>query len=221
MSNPELVQRLRKGIASYSPLDRWEQVDFRHEAGVLIPVVEHAAGPRIILTKRAETLSSHRGEVAFPGGKRDDADNSIIDTALRESMEEIALPPDRVEVLGTLDAMITRFGVKVTPVLGMVDASVSLTPNPDELDAIFQVPLDFFIRDERIRTDRGRIDGHEVAVPAWHYQGYEIWGVTAVIMVTMLNRVLGMEISTGMEILAEQVDPNFDYTNWQASEIAD
>ncbi|MCB1616699.1 MAG: CoA pyrophosphatase [Pseudomonadales bacterium] len=221
MTGSALLDRLKQGIAAYEPLDRWQAVDYRHEAGVLIPVTFFAQEPHIILTKRAETLSSHRGEVAFPGGKKDDTDTSIIETALRESHEEIALPSNKVQVLGTLDAMITRFGVKVTPVLGLVEPGVPLTPNPEELDAIFQVPLSFFLRDERVRTDRGRIDGHEVAVPCWHYQGYEIWGVTAVILVTMLNRVLGMDIKTGMEQLAERVEPGFDYTNWQASEIAD
>ena len=136
----------------------------------------------------------------------DPSDESFIAAALRESHEEINLQPSAVEVLGQLDPMVTRFGVKVTPVVGIISPDIILTPNPDELDSIFRVPVSFLVRDERMRTDRGTVNGHSVAVPCWNWQGYEIWGVTAIILVNFMNRVLGQNISTGVELLAQKTD---------------
>ncbi len=202
----ELIRQLRDQLLRHEPVDRWDDQSFDGEAAVLIALTDSHT-PELVLTKRAEHLSSHRGEVALPGGKKDPEDESYIATALREAHEEVDLLPENVEVLGQLDAMVTRFGMKVTPVVGLIAPDIQLVPNPDELDAVFKVPFDFFLRDERMRTDIGTVGGFKVKVPAWEYDGYEIWGVTAVILVSMMNTFFDKNIDTGMDKLQGEFKP--------------
>jgi len=210
-----LLQQLRQRMAEHNPVDRWQgQVDLKSEAAVLIGIIE-SADPEVILTKRSETLSSHRGEVALPGGKIDHDDASVVAAALRETHEEVGIEPNQIEVLGQLDAMVTRFGVKVSPVVGLVAPNTELVANPAEIDATFSVPLEFFLEDKRVRTDVGMIGDHKVSVPAWEYQGYEIWGVTAVIMVMLMNHIFDKDISTGMENLPLAVSSGFSAQDWR------
>ena len=180
--------------------------------------VTNTANPEIILTKRSEALSSHKGEVALPGGRIDLTDADIIHTALRESHEEVGLHPRDVEVLGQLDPMVTRFGMKVTPVVGLVPENIILTANPVELDAVFKVPLEFLLRDQRLRTDIGTIGGHKVQVPCWRYHNYEIWGVTAVILVMLMNKVYDRGINTGMDQLELLSDGKWVPQDWREVE---
>ncbi len=159
------------------------------DASVLVPVTAVAAHPELILTRRALTMNSHAGEVAFPGGKKDDTDTDLLDTALRESEEEIGLARNAVQVVGQLAQLRSRAGIKVTPWVGLVPPDVPLTPNPQELDAIFRVPLQFFL-DNRPQNDHlVRWMGNEFLMPTWRYDDKVIWGLTAYIIVDLLNTV--------------------------------
>jgi len=215
MSSSPLVQQLRQRLRDYRPTDKWPLDRTRmDDAAVLIAVTE-SIQPEIILTKRSERLSSHRGEVALPGGRIDQADEGVVAAALRESHEEVGLHPSQVEVLGLLDPMVTRFGVKVTPVVGVVPEDVILVPNPAELDAVFRVPLEFLLRDERLRTDVGTLGHHRIHVPCWRYESYDIWGVTAVILVTLMNQVYDRGIRTGMETVMEDKEHRILAQDWR------
>lgn len=164
-----------------------EDEHYPSQAAVLIALTDDPQDPEIILTQRAAHLSSHAGQVAFPGGKRDLEDSSLLHTALRESQEEIGLEPGAVEVLGAMPPSTTRWDVRVTPYVGIIPASTRFTPNLGELDSIFQVPLSYFLEgDRRARTDMFDRDRHFWA-PAYMYQGYEIWGFTAGLLVDFLN----------------------------------
>lgn len=214
----DLIYQLRQRLQTYRPIDRWtDPTHFNGEAAVLIAVT-NSNSPEIILTKRSEKLSSHRGEVALPGGRIDASDESLIHAALRESQEEVGLDPSVVEVLGELDPMVTRFGMKVTPVVGIVPGKVSLTANLHELDAVFTVPLEFLLRDQRLRTDIGTIGGHKVEVPCWRYHTYEIWGVTAVILTMLMNKVYDRGINTGMEQIEKLSDGKWQPQDWREVE---
>ncbi|SEA29391.1 NUDIX hydrolase [Microbulbifer marinus] len=167
--------------------------DLQGHAAVLLALTDEP-DPQVILTKRSANLSTHSGEVSLPGGRWDDTDPSLEYTALREAEEEIGLPADQVRVLGPLWSRTTRWQVQVTPWVGVISRDAKLTPNPGELDAIFRVPLSFFLADPRIRTDRITIDKRAVYLPAYLYRGYEIWGFTAGVLTEFLVKVLGASI---------------------------
>lgn len=169
--------------------------NFPNQAAVLIAVTDHPSDPDIIFTLRAQHLSTHSGEVSFPGGKWEDSDENLLHTALRESEEEIGLKPEYVEVLASLEPRKTRLGIQVTPFVGLVPADTTLVPNFSELDAIFRVPVSFFLADKRIRTDLYKQRERDFWAPAYEFNGYEIWGFTANILVTFLNRSLQAGIS--------------------------
>lgn len=180
---PQLQERLR----DYRP-----QPD-RVDAAVLVPVTDEP-NPHLILTRRASHMSSHAGEVAFPGGKRDSTDASVIATALRESREEVGLPEECVEVLGQLDTFTSRVGLRVQPIVGKVAAGVILTPNPDEIESIFRVPLEYFLNEKPVYTHKIQYMGHELTVPSFNYGDYVIWGLTAFMIVDMMNRAYDANI---------------------------
>lgn len=168
--------------------------EFPNEAAVLVPVTDHAHEPEIILTQRADHLSSHRGEVSFPGGKWEAADSSLVVTALRESEEEIGLPPALVDVINVQPHLYSLWGIKVTPYVGIIPHATELWANPEELHSVFRVPVSFFLEDRRTETDVYTNDGREWWAPVYHHQGYKIWGLTARILVEFLNRAWGAGI---------------------------
>lgn len=164
------------------------------EAGVLVAVTDDPYSPEVILTRRAGRLSSHAGEVAFPGGKRDPGDVNVLATALRESHEEIGLPPDAVRVIGSLSQVVSKHGFLVTPYLGVISAGIELVPNPDELESLFRVPLRFLLDPRQLQLERLSFDGSVAHMPRYDYQGYVIWGLTAYVLVELLNQALGAEL---------------------------
>ncbi|MEN9844783.1 MAG: hypothetical protein RLZZ612_2612 [Pseudomonadota bacterium] len=172
---------------SWQPEIRREK-KFTHRApaaaAVLIPLVMTGEGLAVLLTVRTAHLSSHAGQVAFPGGRIDAQDRNAQDAALREAHEEVGLPPATVEILGTLPDYITGSSFHVTPVVGLLQSNPSLTPNPHEVDAIFQVPLSFLMNPAHHR--RHRFEWTPEDVREWYSMPYHdgsrewfIWGATA------------------------------------------
>lgn len=182
-----IIPQLRDRLRYYRPSP--DRVD----AAVLVPVTDEAT-PHIILTRRASHMSSHAGEVAFPGGKCDSTDASIIATALRESREEIGLPEESVEVIGELDAFTSKVGLRVQPIIGMVPSDLVLLPNPGEIESIFRVPVEFFLTEKVSYTHRFRFMGNEVTVPSFNYGDYVIWGLTAFMIVDLIKRAYDHEV---------------------------
>lgn len=152
-------------------------------AGVLVAITDERE-PQVILTLRSSDMPTHKGEVAFPGGKREDSDADIIATALREAQEEIDLDPNQVQVIGTLNQVVSRYGFLVTPVLAIVPEDVALSTDSHEIDAIFKVPLSFFLDGEPDQIDQfGSFKG-----PRWYFEDYTIWGLTAVMLAELFNQ---------------------------------
>lgn len=149
----------------------------------------------VLLTKRASHLKLHAGESAFPGGKRDEEDDSLFATALREAHEEIALEPEHFEWLFTLDQRLTRTDIKVTPFVGLVPVNVSLQPDPGEIAALFTVPLTHFMDAEHIEMIELPYHGRLITSPSFRYGQHHIWGVTALTLIDLVNTVYDAGIS--------------------------
>ncbi len=163
------------------------------DAAVLMALTREDV-PRLILTRRAQHMNSHAGEVAFPGGKCDSSDASIIATALREAHEEIALEPSRVQVVGELGIFTSRIGMKVKPIIGLLDEMPTLTANPDEIESIFTVPLDVFLHQKPSYDHKVKYMGVNIAVPSFKHEGYVIWGLTGYMIVEFMRQVYDADI---------------------------
>jgi 8-oxo-dGTP pyrophosphatase MutT (NUDIX family) len=157
-------------------------------AAVLVPVVAREE-PTVLLTRRTEALSSHKGQIAFPGGRVDASDPSALATALRETEEEIGLAPRHVEPLGYLDAYQTGTGYRVTPVVGLVRPPFDLVPNPAEVDAVFEVPLAFLMTPANHQRHEREIAGRVRRFAAMPYGEHYIWGATAGILLNLHARL--------------------------------
>ncbi|HAZ98654.1 CoA pyrophosphatase [Halomonas sp. CnH100-B] len=186
-----MLEKLRKRLQQHTP-QRLDHVALP-EAAVLMPIVERPA-PTLLFTRRASHLNTHRGQVAFPGGKREPGDADLYATALREAEEEIALAPGLVQPLGRLSDVISLHGIRVTPWVGIIPPDLPLVADPAELDAIFEVPLSHFLDDQRTHTDVITVDGVAHYVPSYHVDGHVIWGLSAMMLVELLAEGFGMEI---------------------------
>jgi len=165
-----------------------EPFDLR-PASVLVPLIERGAGLNVILTRRAAHLRNHPGQIAFPGGRVDPTDRSAEHAALRETEEEIGLPPDSVDVLGYLDDLITVTRYRVTPVVARIEWPVPLRLSTHELSAVFGVPVDW-LADPATRVIEYRdppVPGPRLEVIHWPYNGFDIWGATARMILNLLD----------------------------------
>ena len=159
------------------------------KAAVLIAVTD-SKDPELIYTLRSNKVGSHGGEVSFPGGMYEEQDDTLENTALRESEEETGLDRNKVSILGPIDTVVSRFNISVTPYVGIVPHNIELNDSSDEIEACFRVPLSFLLRDERHRNDEINRNGDIFFMPAYEYNSYIIWGLTAMMTVDFLNIAL-------------------------------
>ena len=176
-----MIEDLKRRLKAYSTDVVVEGQRRREKAAVLLPILTQPE-PALVLTQRSSDLDNHAGEVAWPGGKQDPDDDSLLTTALRETWEEIGLPPQRCNIIAELRPFISKFGLLVTPYVGLIEEPVELNANPDELEAIFKVPLSWLKDDPRTQTDIVSRYGETHRVPVYHYEGFRIWGLTAMIL---------------------------------------
>jgi 8-oxo-dGTP pyrophosphatase MutT (NUDIX family) len=158
-------------------------------AAVLVPLVEHADEPSILLTRRADHLEKHSGQVAFPGGKVEDSDATPIAAALRETEEEIGLDASHIEIAGVLDTYQTGTGFLILPVVGFVKPGFTLTPDKNEVADVFEVPAHIALSKQNWKTDSGEWKGRMWNFYSMDYQGYNIWGATAGMLMHMSRRI--------------------------------
>ena len=166
-----------------------EKPSGRPQASVLIAILnygEFIKSPELIYTQRSSHLSTHSGEVSFPGGKADESDPSLFGTALRESNEEMNLDSKDVTELGKLNYLISRHKIEVNPFVASIDQPQTLKPN-EEIQEIFTVPLDFLLDPTNIKRETIERQGGVWQVPTWTIKDQKIWGLTAMITVNFLN----------------------------------
>jgi 8-oxo-dGTP pyrophosphatase MutT (NUDIX family) len=148
-------------------------------AAVLVPIIAHPSGLTVLFTQRTAHLRAHSGQVSFPGGRAEPGDASPEETALRESEEEIGLARRRVEVLARLPEYFTRTGFRVTPVVGLIEPPLELSPDPGEVEAVFEVPLAFLLDTRNHQRHTREFQGAPVGYYAMPYGDRNIWGATA------------------------------------------
>ena len=158
-------------------------------AAVLVPIVEHLHGETVLLTRRTDHLNNHAGQISFPGGGVEEADAGPVETALRETHEEIGLPASRVEIIGALDVYETGTGFSVTPVVGIVEPGFTLSLDEFEVAEAFEVPLSFLLDPANHKLEKGVWKGIERYYWTMPYKGYEIWGATAGMLVNLYQKL--------------------------------
>ena len=168
-------------------------------AAVLIPVIARPEGATALLTRRADSLASHTGQIAFPGGRLD-AGETAVDAALREAMEEVALDPASVEVLGVGDAYETGTGYLITPVIGWLAQPPLTKPSEDEVAEVFETPWDFLMDPANHRRDFYDREGQRRWFWAMPWEDRYIWGVTAGILRALRVRLYGEEASPAVAV---------------------
>ena len=186
-----MLKKIADKIKNYSGRP---PVDELRKAAVLIAITD-SDEPELIYTLRSNKVGSHGGEVSFPGGMYEEEDESLEDTALRESQEETGLDRSKVDILGPIDTVVSRYNISVTPFIGIVPKDISLNNQSEEIESCFKVPLSFLLRDERHRNDEISRDGDIFFMPAYQYDSYIIWGLTAMMTVDFLNIALDAKIN--------------------------
>ncbi|MEM6973707.1 MAG: CoA pyrophosphatase [Pseudomonadota bacterium] len=161
-------------------------------ASVLCPLVERADGLHVVLTVRARHLKHHAGQISFPGGKLEPSDPSPLAAALREAEEEIALPPDAVEVIGAMDSYLTATAFRVSPFVGLVPPQWRARPDPSEVDEVFECPLDFLMNPANRRRDHRLAGGGRRYFYAMPWGEYYIWGATAGMLKSLSDRLVAL-----------------------------
>ena len=160
-------------------------------AAVLVPIISHQEGYKILLTHRSKKLDDHAGQISFPGGRIDNSDKSPKDTALREAYEETGLNESSVEILGHLDAYATATGFRILPIVGIIKEDFHTKINRIEVESIFYLPMEFLMNPENHKKERGtykrqstsyKIEYEYNVIP---YENHHIWGATAAMLINL------------------------------------
>lgn len=151
-------------------------------AAVLIPIIQEDGELSVLLTLRTDTVETHKGQIAFPGGMVDRTDRDRVHTAVREAEEELGIPPASVEVLGMLDDLTTPTGFCITPVVGLLAHLPALRLSPGEVAEAFTVPLAFFADPAHATMEIRTVRGAPREIWTYQYGTYVIWGATGTIM---------------------------------------
>ena len=155
-----------------------------------MPLIERPEGLTVLLTKRAAHLASHAGQISFPGGAVEPDDADDIAAALRETREEVGLPPERIDLIGRLDTYLTRTGFRIEPFVGLIRPPFALRPDPYEVADVFEVPLSFFLAPANPQRHSRVFQGHERYFYAFPYGERYIWGATAGMLLNLRERLM-------------------------------
>ncbi|MEW6735238.1 MAG: CoA pyrophosphatase [Acidobacteriota bacterium] len=149
-------------------------------SAVLVPLFSKEGHLHMLFTKRTNNLRNHPGQISFPGGRRDESDASLLETALRETEEELGLSRDQIKVLGELDDMMTSTQYRITPFVGIIPYPYKFSVNSAEIEQVIEVPIPLLLdptrQEVQNRTFYGKV---EVQVYYYHIGAEPIWGATA------------------------------------------
>lgn len=162
-------------------------------AAVLVGVIPRPAGAGVLLTRRSDGLRHHGGQVSFPGGRIEAIDASPAAAALREANEEVGLDAMQARALGYLDPLLTVTGFRVLPTVVLIDPSFQARPEPGEVAAVFEVPLDLLLDPLQLEKVELQFGGRARHVFQYRYQPQRIWGATASILYNLRERLARAE----------------------------
>lgn len=183
-----VIEDIRYQLSLYVPKEIPRED--RPSAAVLVPLYTHRDSLHVILTKRTDRVEHHKGEISFPGGGRDDDDRDLIETALRESAEEIGLLPDHVDILGRVDDFITISQFHVTAYVGAIDPRHSpyeWRPQVSEVAEVLEVPITHLYDPANLSDDERIFNGQRRRVAAYQFGEHLIWGATQRILQNFLE----------------------------------
>ncbi|MBA7505531.1 putative Nudix hydrolase NudL [subsurface metagenome] len=189
------VQIIKSKLLNF---DSPERLKIEHElfknSAVLFPFVEIDKLLNVILIKRTNVGKRHRKEMSFPGGIFDsNLDNSLLDTSLRETEEEISVSKDYIKILGCLDDLPTTTRYIITPFVGLIQSGAQLKKQDTEVEKIYQIPMDFFLDQQNFTETYFEIGSKKF--PIYRYPKYNVWGATAHLIVSFIERIYGVSLS--------------------------
>jgi len=188
MNIGDSLERLRFRLQRADAVERPHPGTELKAAAVLVPLLRRDSELHVLYTRRSDRLASHRGEVAFPGGRFDRRDPNLLASALREAYEEVGIEPQAVDVLGSFEGRRTRStNIMVTPFVGMVRGTPELRPDPKEVAEIFEVPLSVLADPRHRGAHRWQRNGATSNRPAIFYQQQVIWGLTFELTIRLLE----------------------------------
>jgi 8-oxo-dGTP pyrophosphatase MutT (NUDIX family) len=160
-------------------------------AAVLVPIIERANSPSLLMTTRAGHLRQHAGQISFPGGGIEASDDDVLGAALRETEEEIGIDSSYVQALGFLPDQIVLTGFRITPVVALVRPGFSLRVDSKEVAEVFEIPLEYLCDAENFRLTPRVLRGVEMTLNDLHFEGRVVWGATAGILQMLRAALLG------------------------------
>jgi len=173
------------------PTEIWQASghnEFR-PAAVLVPLLWINEEIHLLFTKRSEHLKHHSGQVSFPGGGFDVSDITIRQAAIRETEEEIGITSEFIDVVGYLDDVETISGFYVTPFVAILKEGFNIVKNKNEVSEVFSVPLIFFLDKDNCQQRSAEYQGKNVNYYVYQHEKYTIWGVTAEIIIKLVNKI--------------------------------
>ena len=159
------------------------------ESAILIVLHLVADEWHVLLTKRSENLTSHPGQISFPGGRIEPDDENLMATAIRETEEEVGIPADSVEVIAELTPVVTLTGYRIHPYVARVEELSALTLQTEEVDDAFHVPLKWLIASENIAIVERKIQEYRIKTFRLDWEGHTIWGATALMIAELGHRL--------------------------------
>jgi len=180
----DLAAEARFGVHGDLPptLKRPEQP---RPAAVLVPIIDHANEPTVLLTRRTDHLADHPGQICFPGGGREAGDATLTDTALRETWEEVGIDAAGIAIQGYLKPYMTITGYAVAPIVGLIRPDFTFEADPVEVAEVFEVPLAHVLNPDHHALQHADFRGHALSYYQIDWHGYCIWGATAAMLVGM------------------------------------
>ena len=178
------IEQVRKRLSSLKA--REIPNSFSREAAVLMPVFELAGEPHFLLTRRTEEVDTHKGQISFPGGMREN-DEPLRETALRETLEEVGIESGRIEILGRFHDYLSINDFRVSPFVGLIHPPFKVVPQPAEVAEVLNVPFHVFREPARLRVEKMVRAGRIIDVHFYSYGTHVIWGLTARIIKDFLE----------------------------------